>query len=104
MKIKNFSCSQCGARDFFKTGKDNIRCSYCNSLYYFEEDKKESKSSGVYIKKGAKVTFGKNANVVIKGKLEIEDGAEVEFNGKITLIEKSSEEKIKKAKIKLKEK
>ncbi len=97
MKIKDFKCSQCGALDFIEIGKDKLRCSYCESLFF----KDEEKASGVVIKKGAKVVFGKNSNVIIKGKLEIEGGAEVEFNGKITLLKKSSDEKIKKAKLKL---
>jgi len=48
----------------------------------------------VIINKGAKVTFGKHSNVVINGSLEIESGAEVEFLGKITLLEKSDDETI----------
>jgi len=101
MNAKNFKCSQCGALDFKEEGKDKLRCNYCESLYFIEDGEKTVESGGVVIKKGAKVTFGKNANVTINGKLEIEDGAEVEFNGKITLLEKSSEEKIEKAKLKL---
>ena len=40
------------------------------------------------------MTFGKHSNVVINGSLEIESGAEVEFLGKITLLEKSDDETI----------
>jgi hypothetical protein len=64
--------------------------------------KDKKKSSGVTIMKGAKVTFGKNANVTIKGGLTIQEGADVEINGKITLIEKSEDKKIQEAKTKLK--
>jgi DNA-directed RNA polymerase subunit RPC12/RpoP len=99
MKIKNFVCTQCGAKDFVEEGPDKLRCKYCESLFFMQDETKKSSSGGVTIKKGAKVTFGKNANVTIRGKLEIEDGAEVEFNGTITLVEKSSEEKIKKSEI-----
>jgi DNA-directed RNA polymerase subunit RPC12/RpoP len=96
MTVRNFKCTQCGALDFTEEGKEKLRCTYCESLYFIEDEEEKAKGGGgLIIKKGAKVTFGKNSNVIIKGKLEIEDGAEVELNGNITLIEKSSEEKIK---------
>ena len=99
MTFKNYLCSQCGAKDFTEEGKDKLRCSYCTSLFFIQNSDKDF---GVTIQKGAKVEFKSTANVVILGKLEIEDGAEVKFDGKITLIEKSSDDKIKKAKLKLK--
>ena len=101
MRIKNFKCPQCGSSDFNREEGLKVRCAYCHSLFETSEDP-EKKSGGVTIKKGAKVTFGKNAKVVITGGLEIEDGAEVEFNGTITLIEKSDNETIELAKKKLK--
>lgn len=91
---------QCGSGDFNKESNDRLRCSYCNSLYAVE--KKETKSSGVFISRGAKVTFGKNSQTTIKGRLHIEDGADVQFLGKITLLEKASDEAVKKAKEALK--
>lgn len=103
MRITNFKCTQCGSSDFEQEGEDKLRCTYCSSLYEVEKPpKKAKKSSGVTIMKGAKVRFGKNANVTIKGGLTIQEGADVEFNGKITLVEKSEDKKIEEAKTKLK--
>lgn len=102
MKIKNFECPQCGSHDFDREEKLRIRCAYCKSLYETSKDPEES-GTGVTIKKGAKVTFGKNAKVTIRGGLKIEEGAEVEFNGTITLLEKSDDESIELAKKKLKQ-
>ncbi|MEN8118703.1 MAG: hypothetical protein ABFS35_00035 [Bacteroidota bacterium] len=103
MKLSSFKCSQCGSSDFEQESKDKLRCKYCSSLYAIEKPPKViKKSAKVIISKGAKVKFGKNANVTIKGGLEIQDGADVEFNGKITLIEKSDDKKIENAKTKLK--
>lgn len=51
----------------------------------------------VIIQGGANVVFGKNSKVTIKGGLLIEKGAQVEFLGKLDIIEKSSDEKIKQA-------
>ncbi|NOT73618.1 MAG: hypothetical protein HOP08_01730 [Cyclobacteriaceae bacterium] len=50
------------------------------------------------INKGANVIFGKTSNVVIKGGVEIKEGANVEFLGKLEIITKSSDEEIEKAK------
>ena len=100
MGFENYLCSQCGAKNFTEEGKDKLRCCYCTSLFFIENSNNDF---GVTIQKGAKIEFESTANVLIIGKLEIEDGAEVRFDGKITLIEKSSDDKIKKAKLKLKE-
>ncbi len=100
MKIKNFKCPQCGSSDFNKEEKRRMRCAYCFSLFETSED--SITRGGVIIKKGAKVTFGKNAKVIIRGGLEIEDGAEVNIMGTLTLIEKSDNKTIKSAKKKLK--
>lgn len=59
MKIKNFVCTQCGAKDFVEEGPDKLRCKYCESLFFMQDETKKSSSGGVTIKKGAKVTFGK---------------------------------------------
>ena len=101
MKIKNFKCLQCGGSDFNRQKENLVRCAYCNSLYDVPE-KFFAGQGNVVIGKGAKVTFGKNANVIIHGSLEIEGGAEVDFQGKITLVEKSDDETIEIAKKELK--
>lgn len=100
MRIKNFKCNQCGAADFDKQSDDRFRCAYCHSLYKAEDrTKTKPHGSGVFIKKGAKVSFN---NVTFFGKVEIEEGAEVEFKGKIKLLEKAPKQQIEQAKEKLK--
>ena len=99
MKIDSLECSQCGAADFTDEGNNHLRCAYCKSLYLKNDGNEQS---GVTIKKGAKVIFGPSAKVVIHGKLKIEDGAEVSFNGNILLIEKASDKSIQQAKLRLK--
>lgn len=101
MKIKNFTCLQCGAADFERREGTRVACAYCHSLYEVPE-KYFANQGNVIINKGAKVTFGKHSDVIINGSLEIESGAAVEFLGKITLLEKSSDETIEIAKKKLK--
>lgn len=89
-------CSQCGSTDFKKEGEEFLRCAHCNSLYKMQQP--EAEKPKVVIQGGANVVFGKNSNVTIKGGMLIEKGANVEFLGKLDIIEKASEEKIKEAK------
>lgn len=99
MKVKDSSCEQCGATDFTRENDSTVRCNYCHSLYQLETP--DDSGPSVVIKSGANVTFGKNSKVVIQGGLEIEDGANVEILGQLTLLEKASEVEIAKAKEKL---
>ncbi len=101
MKIKNFKCPQCGSSDFNRQKDNLVRCAYCGSLYEVPE-RFFANRGNVVIQNGAKVTFGKNANVLIHGSLEIENGAEVDILGKITLVEKGDDKKIELARKKLK--
>ena len=78
-----------------------MRCAYCHSLFEVSGKFDENRGS-VIISDGAKVVFGKNANVEIRDSLEIEDGAEVTILGKITMLEKGNDEKIELVKKKLK--
>lgn len=96
MKIKGYKCVHCGSGDFSKEPENRMRCSYCKSLYVVQ--KKETKSSGVFIRRGAKVRFAKDSHTTVKGQLYIEDGADVQFLGKITVLEKASDEAIRQAK------
>ena len=75
MKIKNFKCPQCGSSYFNRREKTKMRCAYCNSLFEISEQ-----LNVVSIKKGVKVVIGKNVDIIIKGGLDIEDGAEIVFN------------------------
>lgn len=99
VKIKNFECTQCGAVDFTEEGDSKLRCVYCRSLFLKQEER--SANSRIRIKKGAKVVFRSSANVIIRGELNIEDGAEVEFNGTILLLKKGSKKNIQQAKLRL---
>lgn len=94
-------CSQCGSTDFKKEGEEFLRCAHCNSLYKMQSPEANNNPK-VVIKGGANVTFGKNSNVTIKGGLLVEKGANVEFLGKLDIIEKGSDDKIKEAKETLK--
>jgi len=99
MKFKGYQCSQCGAKDFEEEGKDKLRCVYCESLFFIDRG---GDDFGVTIVKGAKVVFGPTADVTILGKLNIEEGADVQFDGKIKLIKRGPEDKIKKNRLRLK--
>ena len=102
MKIKNFKCPQCGSSDFDREENLRVRCSYCKSLFETSGNIEKDNKPTVTIGKGAKVTFGKNAHITIKGGLKVEDGAELNVYGYLTLIEKSDDETIEQAKKKLK--
>ncbi len=100
---KRFECTQCGSTQFDKIDETKLKCVYCKSLYEIPRiDKKGEFVPQVIIKKGANVVFGKNSNVEIRGDLIVEDGAHVSFLGKLTLVEKSTDEEIENAKMKLK--
>lgn len=58
-----------------------VRCTHCGSLFQLLTGE-----PSVEIRKGANVVFGKNANVEIRGDLEIEDGATVDIQGKVTVM------------------
>ncbi len=78
---KLFECTQCGSTDFDDAGSRKVRCSHCHSLYQVITDEPK-----LTILKGANVVFGKNANVEIHGDVEIQDGAEVDIQGRILLV------------------
>ena len=100
MYFKGLVCTQCGAKDFQEEGEDKLRCNYCKSLFFIENN---NRGSGVTIEKGATVIFEPTADVTIFGNLDIEDGAEVVFDGKIQLVERGSDEEIEKSKLRLEE-
>lgn len=79
--IKPYECTQCGATDFEEISLHKVRCTYCGSL--FAVTKREPTLS---ISSGANVTFGKNANVEVRGDIEIEKGANVDIQGKVTVL------------------
>ncbi len=93
MDIKKYECTQCGSHDFEELGDNKIKCSYCSTIFRVS-DGAENKPK-VIIGKGANVVFGKSSNVTIKGGVKIEEGANVQFLGKLDILEIGDEEKIK---------
>jgi hypothetical protein len=79
--IKPYECTQCGSTNFEDVNGFRVRCTFCGSL--FEVLSADPK---LVIRQGARVVFGKNANVEISGNMQIEDGADVELQGKVTLV------------------
>jgi hypothetical protein len=79
--IHNFECTQCGSTDFSEARKKRVRCAHCCSLFKVVSDEPK-----LTISRGANVVFGKNANVEVRGDVEIEDGAHVEVQGKVSVL------------------
>ena len=96
--MEKCECSQCGSTDFNKEEEGFLRCAYCHSLFRMLPPQNYSSGSGVIIKKGANVTFGKNSKVIIEGGLLVEEGAHVAFLGKLDIVEKATAAEIEKAK------
>ena len=88
--IKPYECTQCGSTNFEDASNTRVRCSFCGSL--FEVLSREPK---LQINKGAKVTFGKNANVEIRGDVRIEAGADVDIQGKVTVVKGNQKQEFK---------
>ena len=93
---KAFSCSQCGAPDLERSGEGKLRCPFCGSLYSFTV-----RGPTVVIRKGANVVIGSKAKVVIKGGVDVHEGARVKVDGEVTLLERASEEAIEAARLRL---
>ncbi len=80
--ITAFECSQCGSTEFVELKPRQVKCAHCGSLFQVV-----TREPTVVINKGANVVFGRNANVEIRGDLEVQDGAKVEILGKVTVLE-----------------
>jgi len=93
---KAFTCSQCGAPELERSGEGKLQCPFCGSLYSYSV-----RSPTVVIRKGANVIIGRKARVTIKGGVEIQEGARVQVDGEITLLERAPEEAINAARLKL---
>lgn len=93
---KAFTCSQCGAPDLERSGEGKLRCPFCGSLYSFSV-----RGPTVVIRKGANVIIGRKAKVTIKGGVEIQEGARVQVDGEVTLLERAPEEAINAARLRL---
>jgi uncharacterized Zn finger protein len=79
--ITAFECSQCGSTEFEEVKTRQVRCAHCGSLFQVV-----TSEPLLVINKGANVIFGKNANVEIHGDIEVENGANVEILGKVTVL------------------
>ena len=93
MDIEKIGCTQCGSNELVELEDGKIKCSYCSTVFRVKDDKAEQPK--VIIGKGANVVFGKSSNVTIKGGVKIESGANVQFHGKLEIVEKGDEEKIR---------
>jgi hypothetical protein len=100
--MKKCQCTQCGSTEFNKEGTEFLRCSHCKSLFRMLPQENTGGGAKVIIAKGANVTFGSGGNVVIRGELIIENGANVSFLGKLEVIEVAPAENVAKAKQHLK--
>lgn len=96
MNLQKYECTQCGSHDFEELAENKIKCKYC--LTVFKVTEPESAKPKVIIGKGANVIFGKSSNVTIKGGVKIEGEANVQFLGKLEIIEEGDKEKMKKVK------
>lgn len=94
MNLQKFECTQCGSHDFAELGESKIKCNYCSTTYHVSEP--ESAKPKVIIGKGANVVFGKTSNVTIKGGVEIKGEANVQFLGKLEIIEEGDKTKFTK--------
>jgi DNA-directed RNA polymerase subunit RPC12/RpoP len=88
--ITAFECSQCGSTEFVELKVRQARCAHCGSLFQVITNEPV-----VVINKGANVVFGKNARVEIRGDLEVQDGANVEILGKVTILEGKEQKEFK---------
>lgn len=95
MELKKYECTQCGSHDFEELADSKIKCKYCLTIFKVTEP--EESQPKVIIGKGANVVFGKSSNVTIKGGVKIEGEANVQFLGKLEIIEKGDKEKYKKS-------
>ena len=94
MELKKYECTQCGSHDFEELAENKIKCKYCSTIYKVTEP--ETAKPKVIIGKGANVVFGKSSNVTIKGGVKIEGEANVQFLGKLEIIEEGDKDKYKK--------
>lgn len=88
--IKPYECTQCGSTDFEDVTSKRVRCAFCGSLFQLI-----TREPSVVINKGARVVFGRNANVEIRGDLEVESGADVDVQGKVTVLKGGRQQEFK---------
>ena len=74
------NCQQCGSTSFEDVSTNKIKCSHCGTIF-----NKSNDEPSVIIRKGANVFIGKTANVEIRGELEIQEGANLDIQGKVVI-------------------
>jgi hypothetical protein len=79
--IKPYECTQCGGTEFEDVGTKRVRCAHCGSLFEVLTNE-----AFLTIEKDANVIFGKNADVEIQGDVDIQAGAKVDFEGKVSML------------------
>ncbi|PKN99458.1 MAG: hypothetical protein CVU42_08145 [Chloroflexi bacterium HGW-Chloroflexi-4] len=93
--IKPYECTQCGATDFDDISLNKVRCAFCGSQFAVAK-----KEPTLFINDGAKVVFGKTANVEVRGDIQIEKGANVDIQGKVTVLEGGNQQAFQLTRIK----
>jgi len=73
-KTRSEKCVNCGSAEIDRLAKNRFKCRHCGSIF-------ETVIPKVFIQPGANVVFGKNVSV--KGAMEIESGASVEFKNTV---------------------
>ncbi|MGB7537845.1 MAG: hypothetical protein WBM17_04840 [Anaerolineales bacterium] len=79
--IKPYECTQCGSTDFEDVGAKRVRCTHCGSLFQLLTGEPT-----LVINRGANVIFGKHADVEIRGDIDVQSGANVDIQGKVTVL------------------
>ena len=88
--IKPYECTQCGSTNFEDVSAKRVRCSYCDSLFQLL-----TSDPSLVISRGANVTFGKNAEVEIHGDIVVNDGANVDIQGKVEVLKGGKKQEFK---------
>ena len=88
--IHPYECTQCGSTDFSDLGSRRVQCTHCGSLFQVLTGEPQ-----VTINKGARVVFGKNSDVEVRGDIEVQDGANVEILGKVSVVKGNKKQQFK---------
>ena len=92
--LKHFKCSECGAHEMRPEDDRRMRCAFCGARFERPAPAVEQ-GPKVIIRGNAKVHIGKSAHVEIRGGLAVQDGATLEIEGDLKLLEPGDAEKIK---------
>ncbi len=90
-------CSECGSPSLEEVSPDRLKCRHCWTVFRVHRAGSAGGAT-VQISKGARVTFGRTAQVVIKGSVRVDEGAQVAIEGELTVLEPGDPELIRSAK------